>query len=515
MGVLNQAEIAAAGGLIKSSSGSLLGPLSNPLLSSGNPLWESMSGFSLAKDRADDAQLELFEQIAYPPLYFDPTAADDTGDGSLGRPYKNLTAARLVAGRRHLIKAGTTITTGAGDPWLSIPATGTAQQPIILGRYGPKNLADPIIDGSAATKVIRGAAGSKYWRVRDIEIIGGKSGSIRFAVSQNFVDANATALTTTAIVLARLKIHDVTSDGANDCDGIKLYGADNVILDCEIYDIATDAIWFHGYRMKISGNKIYRVAQDGLAAGDCIQCGAKSDGSVIRGNYLDHFEVDIKQCIYFEPTISISDNVLIEDNYCVIADGNTNGTAAIRCGATNSIVRRNFAKGGQVSISIGPGGIAYNNIVVSTVGRGIACSSNAQIYYNTVVQTGSETSQTNSAGIAASSPQAGVLVRNNLLIGQYNGILGSLVDGTPNIVESNNGFAIRGVSDAKFRMEGVVTPPTDPVSDTYANAFVNLVDTSYRPIPSSPLLTGGISISATDGQNKDQIMKNLTTIGAY
>ena len=62
----------------------------------------------------------------------------------------------------------------------------------------------------------------------------------------------------------------------------------------------------------MAGCKIYKVAQDGRNAGDCIQCGAKSDGSIIRGNWLEHFEVDIKQCIYFEQTVSISDNVLVK-----------------------------------------------------------------------------------------------------------------------------------------------------------------------------------------------------------
>jgi hypothetical protein len=466
-------------------------------------------------DKEMDKQLEFYEILAYPPVYFDPSAADDTGDGSAGRPYRDLTGARLIAGRRHLIKAGTTITTGAGNPWLSIPATGSANSPIIIGRYGDSHLANPIIDGSAATKVIRGTNGAKFWRVRDLEIVGPKSGSDRYAVSQNSTNASGDAVVTYGIVLARLKIHDVATDLATDCNGVKLYGADNLVLDCEIFDIADDAIWFHGYRTKIVGNTIYRVGQSGLSNGDCIQCGAKSDGSVIRLNNLDHFEGDFKQCIYFEQTVSVSDSVLIEDNYCVSADGTAGGASPITCGATNSIVRRNFCKGGFVGIILGVGSIAHNNVVVSTVGRGIECSSGAGVYHNTIIQTGSDTTQSWSVGIRAQSAAVGCVAQNNVLIGQYNGILTVSTGGVPNLVERNNAFAIRGVSDAKFRLDGVVVPPTSAVAGVWASFGASLgVDSNYRPLNTSPLRGGAVEVDGLDGLDKDR-QKATPSIGAY
>lgn len=471
--------------------------------------------YATQKDLTADQNLKSFEDNVYPALYFDPTSADDLGDGSIGRPYKNLTAARLKPGYRHLIKAGTTITTGAGDPWLSIPNSATAKSPIIIGRYGDAHAANPIIDGAASTKVIRGATGAKNWRLRDLEIIGPQTGSTRYAISQQSVDATVDQNTSYDILISNCKIHNVTTDSANDCNGIKLYGADNKILNCEIYDIATDAIWFHGFRTLIAGCKIYRVAQDNRNAGDCIQCGAKSDGSVIRGNWLDHFEVDIKQCIYFEQTVSISDRVLIEDNYCVSADGTAGAAGPITCGATNSIVRRNYCKGGYVGILVGEHSIAHHNVIISTVGRGIDCKSNSKVFNNTIIQTGSDTTQNWSVGIRAQSGDSSIDANNNLLIGQYNGILCAADSGIPNIKERNNAFAIRGVSNAMYRVDGVVTATTNEVTvshSTYLTGFN--MDVNYKP--SKPtILDSGTVVTLSDFYDKEYNDTESLTIGAF
>lgn len=471
--------------------------------------------YATQKDLTADQNLKSFEDNVYPALYFDPTSADDLGDGSIGRPYKNLTAARLKPGYRHLIKAGTTITTGAGDPWLSIPNSATIKSPIIIGRYGDITAANPVINGAASTKVIRGATGAKNWRLRDLEIIGPQAGSTRYAISQQSVDATVDQNIIYNIIISNCKIHNVTTDSANDCNGIKLYGADNKILNCEIYDIATDAIWFHGFRTLVAGCKIYKVAQDGRNAGDCIQCGAKSDGSIVRGNWLDHFEVDIKQCIYFEQTVSVSDNILIEDNYCVSADGTAGAAGPITCGATNSIVRRNFCKGGYVGILLGVGGIAHNNIVISTVGRGIDCKSNSKAFNNTIVQTGSDTTQSWSVGIRGQSGDTNIVAANNLLIGQYNGILCASDGGVPNVTEYNNAYAIRGVSDAKYRVDGAVTPVTNGIVGSHSTYLTDFnLDVNFKPY-SPTILSSTAQVSLTDFYDKEYDESDNYLVGAY
>lgn len=486
-----------------------------PVLKSGALNIFISSKFASQKDRIADNNLKELEDNIYPALYFDPTSVDDTGDGSIGRPYKNLTAARLLPGYRHLLKAGTTTVAASGDPWLSIPNTGTPKSPIIIGRYGDSNLSNPVINGAATTKVIRGSTGAKNWRVRDLEIIGPQAGNNRYAISQQSVNATADQSVDYNIIISNCKIHDVTTDSTNDCNGIKLYGANNKIINCEIYNIASDAIWFHGYNNLVSGCKIYKVAQDGRNAGDCIQCGAKSDGSIIRGNWLDHSEVDIKQCIYFEQTVSISDNVLIEDNYCVSADGTAGAAGPITCGATNSIVRRNFCKGGYVGILVGVGSIAHNNVIISTAGRGIDCKSNAKIFHNTIVQTGSDTTQAWSVGIRAQSGDNNVFAVNNVLIGQYNGILCEADGGVPNITEHNNAFAIRGVSKAKYRVSGVVTPTSNSVDVAYATYSNDLnIDSNFKPYYPS-LLSNYSQVSLTDFYDKDYDEEGNIAVGAY
>jgi len=471
--------------------------------------------FATQKDIVADIKLKDLENNIYPALYFDPTSVDDTGDGSIGRPYKNLTGARLKPGHRHLIKAGTTIVTSSGDPWLSIPSTGTVKSPIIIGRYGDLALANPVVNGSASAKIIRGATGAKNWRIRDIEFIGPQTGSNRYAISQQSVDATADQAVDYNIIISNCKIHDVTTDSTNDCNGIKLYGANNKIINCEIFNIATDAIWFHGYNTLVSGCKIYKVAQDGRNAGDCIQCGAKSDGSVIRGNWLDHFEVDIKQCIYFEQTVSVSDNILIEDNYCVSADGTAGAAGPITCGATNSIVRRNFCKGGYVGILLGVGGIAHNNIVISTVGRGIDCKSNSKAFNNTIVQTGSDTTQSWSVGSRGQSGDTNIVAANNLLIGQYNGILCASDGGVPNVTEYNNAYAIRGVSDAKYRVDGAVTPVTNGIVGSHSTYLTDFnLDVNFKPY-SPTILSSTAQVSLTDFYDKEYDESDNYLVGAY
>jgi len=460
---------------------------------------------------ATDKQREFYECIAYPAVYFDPSAADDTGDGSKGRPFKNFTAARILTGRRHLIKAGTTIAATSGT-WITIAQGSTAKSPVIIGRYGDNWIANPIIDGTLSDRVIRFGTNSKYNRIRDIDFknLGG-AGSDKYMISQNSVDAIGDQSIDFNNVISRCSISNVGGHATTDCNAIKLYGANNEIIGNEIYNISTDGIWFHGFSTIIEGNRIYKVSTDGRKLGDCIQCGAKSDGSIIRGNYLEHFEVDSKQCIYFEATVSISDNVLIEDNYCVHSD--SAGIAGVRptgitCGATNSTVRRNFVKGGYVGIELGLNTQCYSNVIQSTVGRGIAADTNGRIYNNTIYQTGAQNTQSDSVAIFnADSAQIGNIAWNNLIYNQYNGITCVVgVDSNPTIREYNNSYIVRGVSVAKYRIAGIVTAPTNEIVSTISD-----FDANYRPKTSILAYSGTNPYPSYD---KDKVL-STPCVGAY
>jgi hypothetical protein len=471
--------------------------------------------------RAKDARRQQQENISYNAIYFDPSLAADAGDGSIIKPFKNITAARIKPGYRHLIKAGTTVTCtedGAGSKrYLLVPNTATDQMPIIFGRYGDRMAADPKLVGTGVSQVLRIGTDGAYIRIRDIEIAGvgaDDTNTGKFGISYNTVNAAGIQSIKKNIVLSRVKVHDVARDtsGSSDCDGVKLYGADNEIIDCDIYNVATDGLWFHGYRTIVSGNTIYNTASEyaasGRIAGDSIQCGAKSDGSIVVGNYLDHSSAPCKQCIYFEQTNSISDSITITDNYCVMADkgdGIENGQSPITCGAPNSVVARNYCKGGSRGIIISDDVECHNNFIEMTVGRGIACGNRCNIHHNTIYQSGSNTTQNWSVGVAVDSGATGTDIHSNALINMYNGIIASESDA---FTEHNNAFQIRGVSLAYVRVGGTVVQQdaTDVVNITSGD-----YDALFRPVVGSLLRGVGLD-AATD---KDFYPRTTRSAGCY
>lgn len=485
-----------------------------------------------ARMAANDAvykRLEFDECLRYPALYFDPSLVSEPGtaDGSPGNPYRDLTAARLKPGYRHLIKRGTTITTGAGT-WLTTPAGATPTAPIILGTYGDAYAALPVINGAASTMVIRHGTNSKNIRIRDLDIIGpqaGAAGTARLAISTNISgSADTEARLSYNNLIERCRVRTVTTDGggATDCNAIKLYGADNAVRHCEIRDIATDGLWFHGDRMLVEGNLIMRVATDGRIAGDCVQAGGQSDNAVIRSNILDHRSADGKQCIYFEAVGGAgteSKDVLIEGNTCYGFDGTANNHTPIFALGIRCVVRCNLVTGGQTGIRIGPNGICTRNVVIATVGNGISALDNdALIAFNAVVQTGTQNSQTLSCGIRAGS-SAGVrnVARNNVIIGFYNGVYAvtSAVDGQPTISESHNAFGIQGVSNAYYRLNGdVIAPHSTSIIVAYATALADLgLDANYRP--SGQTLAVIADVGLGNDADKDGRTSGQAVRGAY
>lgn len=472
--------------------------------------------------RAMDAKCELQENIKYRAIYFDPSASDDTGDGSIIKPYKNLTASRIKPGFRHLIKAGTTITctedSAGSKRFLLIPNTATAEAPIIIGRYGIG--LNPKLNGAGVTQVLRIGTDGKHIRIRDIEIdtVGADDANPgKLGISYNTTNANSIKNIQTSIIIARCCIHDVKRDTSlsSDCNGIKLYGAGNLILDCLIYNIATDGIWFYGYDTVICSCTIYNVAVEyqlvQRTGGDCIQCGADSSGSIVCGNYLDHSNASCKQCIYFEQTISLSDSVIICDNICLMGkkgDGIEMGQSCITCGAPNSYVLRNFCKGAGGGIVINDNIQCKNNLIIMDCARGISCGSNNTISHCTIVQISTETSQTWSVGISVDPGSRGTDIRNCLLVDMYNGIAS---DSTLSFSEHHNAFKIRGVSLAYIRLSGVVGSPD--YSDVL-NCSTSDWDLNYRPVLGSKLVNAGTSDYSWDLDINRRSDLN-STIGAY
>jgi len=313
-------------------------------------------------------------------------------------------------------------------------------------------------------------------------------------------------------------------DGANDCNGIKLYGADNKILDCLVYNIATDAIWYHGYRTLVQGCNVHNVSQDGRLLGDCCQAGDKSDYTIIQGNLFDHRTNDAKQCIYFENSAGTgreSFYCLIQDNICYGFESAAGSHTPIYAQCTDSIVRRNYTTGGAQGISVGIRGLCHHNVVIATVGVGIQASIQSEIYYNTIIQTGVQSSQTLSCGIRnGSSANYATIAKNNLIVGFYNSIYAttSVVDGKPNIVESYNALATQGTAGAHYRLDGNVKQPssTDLIS-TFATAATTFgYDSTYRPLSTSPLLALADPVTLAIALDKDyRAARVKLPVGAY
>jgi len=443
--------------------------------------WAVQGVFGYESDKAAlgrAKQREFYEALAFPAVYYDPSLGADTGNGSRTSPYRDLTAARATGGLRHLLKAGTTIAVSAGatSVWLSTTTSGTAAAPVIIGRYGDG--ANPLINCTGAQRGIRFGTNVKYWRVRDIEIYGNSAGTDRYGISQNSVDATADQDTTYNHVLERVTVRDITGDASTDCNGIKLYGADNELINCTVYNIGTDAMWIHGNRTLIQSCIIWNVATDGRIAGDCIQFGAASNNSIVRGCDLDHRSTDGKQCIYFEQTVSVSDSVLVEGNICRGWEGaTTNSASPLLCGATNSIVRYNYVTGGIQGILLGEGTLGYGNIVLAPVGRGLELQTGAKAFHNTMVQTGAQTGQTLSVGIRTPSGAVNTEARNNVIVGFANSIL--VGHATTTAVESHNAFYTTGGTPAHYRVNGTITAPTDALIGSSA-ADLGL-DAAYRP----------------------------------
>lgn len=436
-------------------------------------------------------------------VYFDSNVPDDSGDGTISNPYKVLSSDRLLAGTNAILAAGSVFVLSEETIGLLTPESSSSSPFAITVEEGVR----PIIDASNTNKGIRIPKNASDILLEGFELLGPTVGADAYGISNVPPDDPvAFAETSTNIHIKNVVLHDILGDGGNsDCNGIKLYGADNIIETCRIYNIATDGIWIHGYNIKILFNDIFNIATDRRIAGDCIQIGAKSDFALIKGNYLDHSNNDGKQCIYFQNSSSVSDNVRIENNICVGFNGVANAHVPVVCGATNSVVTGNKVYGGIVGISLqGQNSIAKSNLVFASVGRGIDLSaSNTQAIFNTVVQTGTQTGQTYSVGIRHSSTlNTGCTAKNNVIIGFANGITLAASGAT----ETNNAYWQCAVN---YRVSGVSSSPTNAIiTDPFLNLF------SYSPKENSPLIGNGNFVGIVQDKNSTTYW-NPPTIGAY
>lgn len=451
---------------------------------------------SMAAVRAWQAQLRYLDSILLGYRFFDPSVSVD-GDGAFDRPFKTFNAERLLHGHNNLVKYGSYIQAPAGTAYL-LPAGATAKAPLVLGAYGDPALGRPIFDGRLSNKVFRVAKGATNIRMRDFDVIGPAVGDNRLGISVQVADADVDARTPFNLHFENVRVRDLVTDGKTDCNGIKLYGADNKLLDCEVADISNDCLWFHGDRLLIQGSTFARPATDGRGAGDCIQCGGRSDDVVVRGCVVDHSNVDGKQGYYASQDKSVSERHLIEDSAFIGFDSAANQTP-LHAGAKHSTVRRNIVSGGVQGVLVGEDGVAHNNVIFATAGRGIELKARAQALHNTIVQTGGQASQELSVGIRATGEAAKAL--NNAILGFVYGIIAGA-----DFAESNNAFA----ASIPYLKNGAKATATAALYGDFG------LDDAFRPGASSALRSAAASVGTSEKKDRDQrAFTDRMPIGAY
>jgi len=151
-------------------------------------------------------------------VYVSIAGNDSTGNGSAVNPYYTLTKAFSVSlpGDKIIMSAGVH---GGGIHYVDLK--GTANSPIMI-------TGDPaggtVIDGGTNCMQLSDA---EYVVIQDIEMRNASGNGL------NIDDAGSFDTPTHHLVLRRLYIHDIGSDGNQ--DGLKLSGLDNFLIDdCEI-----------------------------------------------------------------------------------------------------------------------------------------------------------------------------------------------------------------------------------------------------------------------------------------
>lgn len=289
----------------------------------------------------------------------------------------------------------------------------------VMGMYGSG--AKPIIRPTGSTRAITlgGTPARSYVTIQDYTIYGGNSGANRRCIG-----AGSTADPCLGLQLSRLTCRDVASDGSTDCNAIFVEGDDLVVEDCDISEIADDAIWNTGRNARVVRNRIKRVGISGRTAGDCIQLVGRSGDAgsfYVAWNDCDHSDNNQKQGIIVSGAASGSGGT-VEHN-TVVGPANVGGAyVGILVDQPNANIRRNVTRGGTYGIMVqSPQTVEANIIIASGIGLIFedlgAGSNNAVARHNLIIGTADYAIYGNgTTGTGASA-------RNNLVVNCAKGSL--------------------------------------------------------------------------------------------
>jgi hypothetical protein len=326
-----------------------------------------------------------------PTYYFDPVNGLDANDGlSVGAPKQNASSVTFAANDVVLLHAGKRWVAPAGTQAINLPQSG-----IRVGAYGAGDT-PPIIDGAQVSRGINIGTDRADWIIEDVWIDNVAAGTNRRGITNITTGSSETVPVLGKI--RRVKVTNVPTDGANDCNGIMLWGQGVEILDTVIEDIATDGIWLRCRNASVGRAQIRRVAQDDDVRGDfgdCIQFGGAgaSDFSNARvfDCLLDHSSSQNAKNSLILNAATATNGVMIEGN--TVITSTVTQQIGIFVEANNATVRGNRVIGGDYGVLFGgttSGSVAYGNDVTGA-NFGIRLGSNVtgtKIVNNTLRRNG-------------------------------------------------------------------------------------------------------------------------------
>ena len=425
--------------------------------------------------------------------YIDPSGGSDAADGlTTSTPKQSVSFISSAGSHTFYIKRGTTATISGGSGEIA-PATGTSDAArTYIGAYGTGER--PIIDGSGLVdrSTIWGFSSRNFITVEDLDVIGTSLGVSTGQACIKF--------TGTDIVVRRCIARNISGTGNADFNGIHITGLRPTVEDCIGHDLATDGIWLSpaGSKAIVRRNRIYRIAQDGRVAGDCVQITGASNDFEVVDNYLDHSDLGVKQTFIISGGGAGSGGIFAR-NVCIMSTDTTLSTTTnVHVDQPGVVIRGNRLIGGAfgVQVNASPAGvIVAGNYVEGAVLGGINDVLGAvgmRVEGNTVSGCGGY-------GITLPGTSASRTAKNNCIVE----CAGGLSAPSSVAVANNSYFGITGSTYAGGTSAATGDITADPI-----------LTSGGRPMVGSPLLGAGAHINyQRDADGKQR--PNPPAIGAY
>jgi hypothetical protein len=387
-------------------------------------------------------------------VFVNPTAASN-GAGTLLDPKNTWAGMNWSSDDDFAQVEGAPLVGGVGNA-LNPNVSGTAAARKTLRSYeigtGNPTRNKAVVVGNGATQFgINLANRVGFWNIQDFDVSNiGNGSSVCNAITAAVSPVEHSF--PMEIVIERCNIHDGIP-GTDFNNGISLRGRGNVVRNCNIWNICTDGIIWHGWDVLIEENRIWRMNTDGRNLSDCINGSSDDAGAVVRNNYMDGRLNVGKQVIIFD---SASGTGIAPR----LVYGNTiiGGNGAVQGIYTNkpAIIYGNIFIDALFQIrAFSPSSITGNlfmNTGCEGQHFGVWCEANgSRVINNTFINSVANIGALNQKAIQCESGHSGNVVMNNLIRGYEIGI--RLAENAGQ-VESNNYF-----EDVGLFVQGIVATP--------------------------------------------------------